>query len=404
MGGIAITNKVKCPVCRSYQNTVLLDRESVPVFVNRLPVSEEAARAFPTGRLRLLECLKCRFVWNCMYDSEKVRFDSQYENELTHSKTYRDHMIHIRDLVWSKVPNHLQLDILEIGCGQGVFLLNLLDSSHSERIRSLVGFDPAYRGRSPIPTDRINIYAEYFTSKAASKLKAEPNLILMRHVLGYIMEPVEFLSSITSHIGNGVVTVLVESPNVQWLLERGEMQNILYETCSFFSPQSLRVAFEESGFTLESSEPIFGEQYFFATARYSRDDLDSNSKPVSKLEEKQIKFIKHWRNFLEGAKDRGAVAVWGAAAKGVSFAQMVDPTTTLISCLVDINPGKQGHFVPLTAHPVLSADEAMRRPLKTIIVANPIYRDEIEAYVRKSGSNAQVVALSGLSSLGKGNG
>jgi hypothetical protein len=52
----------------------------------------------------------------------------------------------------------------------------------------------------------------------------------------------------------------------------------------------------------------------------------------------------------------GGCALWGAAAKGVTFANIIDPGVTDIKCVVDINPAKAGRYVPGTGHPIVSLE------------------------------------------------
>ena len=40
-------------------------------------------------------------------------------------------------------------------------------------------------------------------------------------------------------------------------------------------------------------------------------------------------------------------------AKGVTIANLIDPTNELFACVVDLNPGKQGHFLAGTGHPIV---------------------------------------------------
>jgi hypothetical protein len=69
-------------------------------------------------------------------------------------------------------------------------------------------------------------------------------------------------------------------------------------------------------------------------------------------------------------------AIWGAGAKGVTFANLADPTGTLIDCVVDLNPHKQGHFMPGTGHPIVAPAALEERGVKRAILMNPNYRDE----------------------------
>jgi hypothetical protein len=82
--------------------------------------------------------------------------------------------------------------------------------------------------------------------------------------------------------------------------------------------------------------------------------------------------------------------VWGAGSKGVTFVNAV-PGANRISALIDVNPHKQGRFVPGTGAPVLPPDALRGRRLQSIIVMNPLYRDEIASTAAALGLTPEIV-------------
>ncbi|MFD1690786.1 hypothetical protein ACFSHR_02120 [Azotobacter chroococcum] len=49
-----------------------------------------------------------------------------------------------------------------------------------------------------------------------------------------------------------------------------------------------------------------------------------------------------WLQRLCSLRQCGKVSLWGAGAKGATFANLIDPDCSLIECVVDLNPRKQG--------------------------------------------------------------
>ena len=95
-----------------------------------------------------------------------------------------------------------------------------------------------------------------------------------------------------------------------------------------FTAESLALALQRSGFERPEVEVVFGGQYLWAKAyagarNDSRDILPSDGDlgPKDMLGD----FAAEWRKRVLSARQRGAVAVWGAGAKGVTFALLVDP-------------------------------------------------------------------------------
>jgi hypothetical protein len=79
----------------------------------------------------------------------------------------------------------------------------------------------------------------------------------------------------------------------------------------------------------------------------------------------------------------------------VTFATLLDPERTWLECLIDVNPAKQGRFIPLSGHPVLSVEAARRAGVATAFVVNPYYFDEIRLMVAEAGASMELVAVQG---------
>ena len=102
-------------------------------------------------------------------------------------------------------------------------------------------------------------------------------------------------------------------------------------------------------------------------------------------------FIESWRAELARCKSNGPIAIWGAGAKGVTFANAIDPNCDTASCVLDINPAKHNKFIPVTAHPVLSADAVSKQRIGTIVIMNPNYKAEIEAHLRRVSASVALM-------------
>lgn len=101
--------------------------------------------------------------------------------------------------------------------------------------------------------------------------------------------------------------------------------------------------------------------------------------------------IKMWRTKLDQLGRTGRVALWGAGAKGSTLANLVDPARELIACVVDLNPHKQGRFVPGTGHPIVSYTQLPEHQVRSAIVINPNYLEEILTMVRAAHLTVDLV-------------
>ena len=103
-----------------------------------------------------------------------------------------------------------------------------------------------------------------------------------------------------------------------------------------------------------------------------------------------------WLESLRVLRKAGPLALWGAGAKGVTFANLADPEAELIDCVVDLNPNKQSGFLPGTGHAVVSPDELGRRHIRHAVLMNPNYRQENQALLDRMGLDIRLVDLSEL--------
>jgi cyclopropane fatty-acyl-phospholipid synthase-like methyltransferase len=279
--------------------------------------------------------------------------------------------------------------VLEVGCGQGYFLERLASLS-AHPLGGALGFDPSFRGEAKPP---LRIQARYFDRAAAEEIQASIDAIASRHVIEHIIEPVAFLKAVRAALPDDArVELFLETPCVEWILSGSVVQDFFYEHCSYFTAETLGLSLRRAGFGVESVEHVFAGQYLWAKAH--PDAAVSTSLPTSlpqlalaeRFAARSDAVAKRWRKQIERiAGSGGKVALWGAAAKGVTFASIIDPGRELIDCLVDVNPKKQGNYAPITAHPIVAADQAAARGVTAAVIMNPNYRAEIVAMVRDRG-------------------
>ena len=87
----------------------------------------------------------------------------------------------------------------------------------------------------------------------------------------------------------------------------------------------------------------------------------------------------------------GTVWLWGAAAKGVTFALLVDPDGSQLAGAIDINHRKIGYFMPGTGLPIVSPSALQDGD--TVIIMNPNYRAEITSCIGGMGLTARLLSV-----------
>ncbi|VTZ20897.1 NDP-hexose methyltransferase (fragment) [Methylocella tundrae] len=100
-----------------------------------------------------------------------------------------------------------------------------------------------------------------------------------------------------------------------------------------------------------------------------------------------------WRERVRSASAEGKrIVVWGGGSKGVSFLTTLGLDTE-ISAVVDVNPYKQGKFMPGAGHRVIAPSALVAEPPDLVIVMNPIYRAEIAKTLNALGLKPEISAV-----------
>jgi len=361
---------MSCPLCQSNNFELVYDVKEIPVFQNKVYATLQKARAAVTANVSLSQCNHCSFVFNSDFNPEIMNYDNDYQNDQSCSPSFKRHLENVLHLIEKKELRNKT--IIEIGCGKGFFLEKLTEAGFN-----VTGFDPAYEGSNP------HIIKEYFTEKH-SGLHAD--LILFRHVLEHIHNPLAFLHDIARAVNHSSM-IYIEVPGLKWILDNQAYWDIFYEHCNYFTIETLSSLFNKS-----ETGYLFGEQYIYIMADLKdlKDQVpDRTSNPLNSqspsnpsrlsdmFSELNKKLISHQR-FIQ---DNIHLTVWGAGAKGSTFVNLTDPQKKHIDFIVDLNPKKQNQYIARSAHPIISFNDLPAPKDKKIIVMNDNYRDEINQLI-----------------------
>jgi len=382
---------MKCPICQSSKTSLFLERFQVPVHQNLLCPSEESARNVKRGKLTLIICEECGFAFNQAFDANLLSYGKDYDNTQVCSSMFRDY---IDNLIYHLINERGIVDktIVEVGCGKGSFLKSLCAAGGN----SGIGFDPSYLGPSILMGGKLRFERSFYDPSCES---IPTDVVICRHVIEHTSDPLGLLKSIRQTLAKSPhAQVFFETPCLEWILENQVFWDFFYEHCSYFTEQSLSVAFEVAGFQAKSIHEAFHGQYLWLEAELSNRQ-SRNVRTVSgqisilakQFTDKEGLLIQHWQERLKELQSSGGLAIWGAGAKGVTFANMLDPHCEWIDCVVDLNPNKQGRFVPGTGHPIVSYYDLPKRNVTTAILMNPNYCEENQLLLKKAGVELNLI-------------
>jgi len=383
----------KCPICQSKRVTTFLKRERVPVHQNLIIPHQQTAMEVPRGNLTLVVCETCGFIYNDSFEADKLSYGDAYDNTQTCSTVFEEYVAQLVQYLIDEKGVH-NSRIVEVGCGKGLFLRKLVEAKGSGNIG--YGFDPSYVGSLVNLDGRLRFEKRYYDS-ACSNLPADA--VVCRHVIEHVPDPLSLLKAVRQALGNSPnAQVFFETPCLEWILKNQVFWDFFYEHCSYFTKQSLLAAFGMAGFQVESIRKVFRDQYLWIEARLSNKqsyDIRESSGRIPILArqfaDREGLLIQHWQKRLKEFFSLGRIAIWGAGGKGVTFANLVDPHCKWIDCVVDLNPGKQGGYVPGTGHPIVSYQDLPKRNVATAILMNSNYREENQVLLQKAGIKLNLV-------------
>ena len=381
-----MTDRSACRLCGEVASRAFLVRRGVPVHQNLILATREAARAIPRGDLEMCVCEACGFVFNRAFDPSLLRYGESYDNDQTCSSEFRaylDGLLH-RILVERGVRGSV---VVEVGCGSGAFLRRLVEDPELENTG--YGFDPAYRGPDTAADGRLRFRREMYGPACRVDGAA---VVVCRHVIEHVPDPLALLADVRGALLNEADPALFfETPCVDWILRHRVVWDFFYEHCSLFSTRTLAAAFERAGFGVARVGHVFQGQYLWLEAGRRNDGAPQRGAGgtaalAAEFSAHERETTDAWRRTIESERRRGPVALWGAGAKGVTLANLVDPDGELVDCVVDLNPRKQGNYLPGTGHPIVAPEALGARGVVAAVPMNPNYREE----------NVEILARNGL--------
>lgn len=374
-----------CRACGGQQTRPAVDLGEAPALVGALFDDASRARAAVRGRLELAVCDRCGHVQNEAFDPALVEYDVDYDNSLHHSPTFRRYA----EALAARLVDERGIrgrHVVEIGSGKGDFLAAVCADGANRG----TGYDPTVDPALEI--SGVRLVADYFVPGQ----DVEPyDLLVCRHVLEHLDDPLAMLTTVRGGAADGALLYL-EVPSAEFNFGPEGMWDSIYPHVSYFSAESLDALVRRAGYEVVASGDAFEGQFLWVEARPAEPDatapeaVDKHLRRVEEFGGRWAATTRRWREEI-AARPTGEVALWGAGAKGVTVLNAVDPRGALT--VVDLNPNKWGRFLPGTGHEVRAPDALAGTPVRTVLITNPVYRDEISDHLQQIGVRADVVGL-----------
>ena len=378
-----------CPLCGGTEGLEFFHQPSVPTNVIVLFDDPDEARAWPRGSLRLLACPDCGLIYNADVDPALIEYSSRIEETQAFSPHFAAYAETLAEH-WIERHRLRGRDLLEIGCGKGEFLATLCRLGPNRG----VGFDPAARPeRLPDAlAERLSLVVDYFDER---QLDLDADAVVCRHTLEHVPDLAGFLGLLRRWAARRArpPVLLFEVPDTRRILAEAAFWDLYYEHCNYFTADSLRYAFERSGFRVLEVRSAYDGQYLLLDAEPAPEGRPAPAPPAAAAETVRAAeaFGRVFREIaaraeahLQRLRRDGPVVVWGGGAKGCSFLTALD-VAPLVSAVVDVNPHKQGKYLIGTGHPVIGPESLRELRPAHVVVMNPVYVPEIAESLRALG-------------------
>ena len=373
---------VNCRGCGFKLSITLVDLGESPIANNLVEFSNLNLQnhCYP---LKAMTCGNCALVQlseelprEILFKPNYVYYSSFSTSWLEHSKLYAQKMIQFLQLNQSDL-------VVEVASNDGY----LLKYFRSNGIKVL-GIEPASGVAQEAIKNGIPTLIDFFGESLALKLiqTKKPKLIIGNNVLAHVPNLHDFISGVATLIDDeGVITF--EFPHLLNLLKNSQFDTIYHEHYSYLSITALLPIFEQYKLKVFEVEKLLTHggslRIFLAKRSSSReishsvlDILDEevhfDPRDVRIYELLQSKVIKTKSDLVKELFEQKAngkkISAYGAAAKGVTLLNYCGIKSDIIDYVVDLNPSKQGKFLPGCQIPIVNSKMLTSNPPDILLV------------------------------------
>jgi 2-polyprenyl-3-methyl-5-hydroxy-6-metoxy-1,4-benzoquinol methylase len=325
-------------------------------------------------------------------DGDYAYFSSYSESWLRHAKEYTELMVQRFDF-------NTGTQVVEIASNDGY----LLQYFHKKGI-PVLGIEPAANTAKVAIEKGIPSIAKFFGVQTAKELRAEgkqADLLIGNNVLAHVPDVNDFVAGINIMLKpNGILTI--EFPHLLQLMQQNQYDTIYHEHFSYFSFLTVEKIFAAHNMILFDVEELSthgGSLRIYG--KHKGAELPHISERVNQLKEKEMtagldtlgtyitfgeKVKQNKRkllSFLLAAKAEGKTIVgYGAPAKGNTLLNYCGVNTDFIEYTVDINPHKQGLFLPGTRIPIYHPDKIRETKPDYVLILPWNLKEEIMEQIK----------------------
>jgi hypothetical protein len=358
----------------------------------------------PFFPLRVWICDSCLLVQVQEFESPKNIF-GEYAYFSSYSDTWLRHIQAYSDAVVQRFGINASTAVIEIASNDGYLL-----QYFQRRGIPVLGVEPAENVAEVARAKGIPTISRFFGTETARDLVnsgKRADLLIANNVLPHVPDLNDFIGGLKLLLDSrGILTM--EFGYLVRLMTENEFDTIYHEHFSYFSFRSVQTALGRHGLIVFDVEelPTHGGALRLYVA-HREDPSKPGSSRVDQLSGRErelgvdrLKFYEHFpeqvretkRNLLEflisAKRQNKSIVGYGAPAKGVTLLNYCGISTDFLDYTVDINPAKQGHFLPGVGIPIYSPDKLNETKPDYVLILPWNLREEVvsqRSYIRSWG-------------------
>ncbi|MGI8557468.1 MAG: methyltransferase domain-containing protein [Solirubrobacteraceae bacterium] len=372
-----------CRFCRAPLAHIFADLGMSPL-ANRYLEPEQENSMEPFFPLRAYVCERCLLVQLEQFETPEGIF-SDYPYFSSYSSTWLEHAQRYTAQMCEQLALGSASRVVEIASNDGY----LLQYFHARQI-PVLGIEPAANVAKLAVERGIPTVVEFFGEATARRLGAEASadLLLGNNVLAHVPDLNDFVAGMKLLLAPGG-TITMEFPHLLRLIEDSQWDTIYHEHFSYFSWLCVSEVFLAHGLRLWDVEElsthggslrIFGchaEDPRGQTSRAAELAVRERAAGLDRIEtyagfgaqvtRDKLEIV----SFLADLRSQGKRIVgYGAPAKGNTMLNYCGIGPEIVEFTCDLNPHKQGRFLPGTHIPIL-APEAIADARPDVVLILP---------------------------------
>lgn len=397
--------EMNCRNCNNKLDNVFADLGMSPL-ANSYLTADRINHMEAFYPLRTFVCSKCFLVQLDEFEKPENIF-SNYAYFSSYSETWLKHVESFVNSTINRFGFNNKNQVIEIASNDGY----LLQYFKKQGI-PVLGIEPAANVADVAMKNGIPTITKFFGTHTAKELVHDnktADLLIAINVMPHVPDLHDFIEGMKVLLNPSGIIVIQFSAYLMNLIEQNEFDTIYHEHFSYFSLGTIQNVLSTHGLSIFDVEelPIHGGSLRIYTKHSENDKIQIENTRLQNLLKREKEFglmnldtytnfsekimkvkLDIWNFFISVNRENKQVACYGAPAKGNTLLNFCGIYSDLVDYTVDINPHKQGLYLPGTHVPIFPPEKIRETQPDYLIILPWNLKEEIMkqmSYIRDWG-------------------